>query len=166
MITLMLQKNPIKERNPDWPQIHDHLYKILIIGGSGSRKTNSLFHLIIPQPDIDKIYFYAKDPYEEKYQFLINKQKSTGLKHLNDSKTFIEYTNDMDDIYNNIEEYNLSKKCQILIVFDMIADMLSRKKLDPIVTELFIWGRKLNICLVFFTQSYFVMPKNRLNSTY
>ena len=66
----------------------------------------------------------------------------------------------------NIEEYNLNKKCQILIIFDMIADMLSSKKLDPIVTELFIRGRKLNISLVFNTRSYFAMPKNRLNSTY
>ena len=66
----------------------------------------------------------------------------------------------------NIEEYNLNKKCQILIIFDMIADMLSSKKLDPIVTELFIRGRKLNISLVFNTWSYFAMPKNRLNSTY
>ena len=66
----------------------------------------------------------------------------------------------------NIEEYNLNKKCQILIIFDMIADMLSSKKLDPIVTELFIRGRKLNISLVFNTRYYFAMPKNRLNSTY
>ena len=87
----MLQKKTIKEHNPDWPQIPDHLYKILIIGGSGSGKTNSLFNLIIPQPDIDKIYLYAKAPYEEKIQFLINKRKSTGLKHLNNSKAFIEY---------------------------------------------------------------------------
>ena len=74
----------------------------------------------------------------------------------------------MDDIYKNIEEYNPSKKRKILIVFDdMIADMLSNKKLNPIVTELFIRGRKLNISLVFITQSYFAVPKNiRLNSTH
>ena len=82
------------------------------------------------------------------------------IKHLNDSKAFIEYSNDMDDIYKNIEEYNPNKKRKILIVFDdMIADMVSNKKLNPIVTELFIRGRKLNISL-FITQSYFCCAKN------
>ena len=75
---------------------------------------------------MDKVSFYAKDPYEAKYQFLINKRESTGLKHFNGSKAFIEYLNNKDDIYKNIEEYNLNEKCQILIVFDdMIADMFS-----------------------------------------
>ena len=74
----------------------------------------------------------------------------------------------MDDIYKNIEEYNPNKKRKILIVFDdMIADVLSNKKLNPILTELFIRGRKLNISLVFITQFYFAVPKNiRLNSTH
>ena len=118
------------------------------------------------QPNINKIYLYAKDSYKAKYHFLINKQQSTGLKHLNDSKAFIEYSNDMDDIYKNIEECNLNKKRKIIIVFDdLIADMLSNKKLNPIVTELLIRGRKLNISVVFITQSYFA--KNiRLNSTH
>ena len=89
-----------------------------MIGGSGSGKTNSLFNLINQQPDIDKIYLYAKDPYEAKYQFLINKRESRGLKHLNDSKAFIKYSNDMDDIYKNIEEYNPNEKRKILIGFD------------------------------------------------
>ena len=62
--------------------------------------------MINHQPDIDKIYFYVKDPYEAKYQLLINKRESTGLKYLNDSKAFIEYSNDMDGIYQNFEEYN------------------------------------------------------------
>ena len=83
---------------------------------------------------------------------LINKRESTGLKYLNDRKAFIEYSNDMDDIYENIEEYNPNKKQKILIAFgDMIADMLSNKKLKPVVTGLFIRGRKLNISLVFIT---------------
>ena len=117
--------------------------------------------------DIDKIYLYAKDPYKAKYQFLINKQESTGLKHFNDAKAVIEYSNDIDDIYKNIEAYIPNKKRKILIVFeDMIVDMLSNEKLNPIVTELFR-GRKLNISLVFITQSYFAVPKNvRLNSTH
>ena len=161
-------KENIKEHNPNWPQIPNHLYRILITGESGSGKTNSLFNLINQQPDIDKIYLYAKDPYEAKYQFLINKRESTELKHLNDSKAFIEYSNDMDDSYKNIEEHNPNKKRKILIVFDdMIADMLSSKKLNLIVTELFIRGRKLNISLVVITQSYFAVPKNiRLNSAH
>ena len=82
---------------------------------------------------------YAKDPYEAKYQFLINKLERTRLKNLNDSKSFIEYSNDMYDLYKNVEKYKPNKKRKILIVFDnIIADMLSNKKLNPIVTELFI----------------------------
>ena len=99
---------------------------------------------------------------------LINKRESTGLKYLNDSKAFIEYSNDMGDIYKNIENYDPNKKRKILIIFDdMIADLLSNKKLNPIVTELFIRGRKLNISLVFIAQSYFAYSENiRLNSTH
>ena len=82
-------KENMKEHNPSWPQIPDHQHRILIIAGSGFGKTNSLFNLISQQPDIDKIYIYAEDPYEAKYQFLINKQDSTSLNHLNDSKDFI-----------------------------------------------------------------------------
>ena len=72
-------KENIKEHISNWPQIPDHPYRILIIGGSGSGKMNSLFNLISHQPDIDKIYLYAKDPYEAKYQLLFNKKESTGL---------------------------------------------------------------------------------------
>ena len=79
-----------KEHNLNWPYIPDHLCRILIIGGSGSGKTNALLNLIHNQQDIDKIYFYAKDPYEGKYQYLINKRKSLGLKHFNDPKAFIQ----------------------------------------------------------------------------
>ena len=110
---------------------------------------------------------YAKDPYGAKYQFLINKRESAGLKYLNDPKTFIEYSNDMQDIYKNIEEYNPGKELKILIVFDdMIADMINNKKLNSVVTELFIRGRKLNISLAFITQSNFKVAKDvRPNST-
>ena len=80
MINFDVTKENIEEHNPNWPQILDHPYKILIIGGSGSGKTNSLFNLINEEPDIDKIYLYAKDPYEAKYQFLIKKRESTDLK--------------------------------------------------------------------------------------
>ena len=125
-----------------------------------------MFNLISHQRDIDKIYLYDKDPYEAKYQLLVNKQESTGLEHLNDYKAFIEYSNDMDHIYENIEEYNPKKKCKILTFFDdMIADKtLSNKKLNPIVTESFITSRKLNIFLIFITQPS-CTKKIRLNST-
>ena len=106
------------------------IYRIKIARGSGSGETNALLSLTNNKPDIDKTYLYAKDPYEAEYKLLINKRESTGLKYLNDSKAFIEYSNDMDDIYKNIEEYNPNKKRQIFIVFDdMIVDMLSNKNL-------------------------------------
>ena len=158
----------IVEHNPKWPYIPYHPYRILIIGGSGSGKTNALLNLINNQPDIDKIYLYAKDPYEKKYQFFINKHEKVGLNHFNDPKAFIEYSNDMQDVYKNIEDYNPIKKRIILIIFDdMIADMINNNKLNPIVTELFIRDRKLNISIVFIMQSYFKGPKDvRLNSTH
>ena len=156
------------EHNSNWLYIPDHPYRILIIGGSGSGKTNALSNLINNQPVIDKIYLYAKDPYEAKYQFLINKRKSIGLKHFNDPKAFTEYSNDIQYVYNNIDEYNIHKEHKILIVFgDMIADMIDNKKLNSLVTKLFIRGRKLNISLVFITQSHFKVPKDvRLNTTH
>ena len=104
---------------------------------------------------------YWKDLYEDKYQFLINRRESIGLKHFNDPKAFIEYSNDMHDIYKNINDYNPDKENEILIVFDdMIADMINNKKINSVVTELFIRGRKLHISLVFIRQSYFKVPRN------
>ena len=154
----------IIEHNSKWPYIPDHPYRILIIGGSGSGKTNALLNLINNQPDIDKIYLYAKDPYEKKYQHLINKLEKVGLYHFNDPKASMEYSNDMQDVYKNIEDYNPIKKRKVLIIFD---DMINNNKLNPIVTELFIRGRKLNISIVFITQSYFKVSKDvRLNSTH
>ena len=97
------------EHNKNWPYTPDHSYKIFIIGGSGSGKTNALLHLIENQRDIDKIYLYAKDPYEAKYQYLINKREGVGINHFNDPKTFIEYSNDMGNVYKNIEDYNPDK---------------------------------------------------------
>ena len=92
-------KENIKEHNPSLPQIPDHPYRILISECSRSGKTNSWFNLINQPPDTDKIYLYAKDPYEAKYQFLINKRESIDLEHCSDSKAFTKYSNDMDDIY-------------------------------------------------------------------
>ena len=156
------------EHNPKWPHIPDHPYRLLIVGGSASGKTNALLNLINNQPDIDKIYLYAKDPYEAKYQYLINKLGKVGLDHFNDPKAFIEYSNDMQDVYKIIEDYNPNKKRKKIIVFDgMIADIINDKKLNPVVTELSIRGRKINISIAFITQSYFNVPKSvRLNSTH
>ena len=156
------------EHNRNWPHTPDKPYRILIIGGSGSGKTNVLLNLIEDQPDIDKTYLYAKDPYEAKYQYLINKRESVSINHFDNPKAFLEYSNDMRDVYKNINYYNPNKENKILIVFDdMIADMIHNKKLNSIVTELFIRGRKLNISLVFITQSYFKVPKDvRLNTTH
>ena len=102
---------------------------------------------------------YPKDPYETKYTYLINKRESVGINHFNNPKAFID---------KNINYYNSSKENKMLIVFDyMIADMINNKKLNSIVIELFIRGRKLNISLVFITQSYFKVPKDvRLNTTH
>ena len=97
------------EYNLKWPYIPDHPYRISIIGGSGSGKTNALLNLINNQPYIDKIYLYAKDPYEAKYQYLINKCEKVGLKHHDDPKAFIKYLNNMQHVYENIEEYNLER---------------------------------------------------------
>ena len=124
------------EDNKNWPYIPDHPYRILIIGVSGSGKANVLLNLIKNQSDIDKIYLYAKDPYEAKYQYLINKREGVRVKHFNDPKAFIEYSNDMRDVYKNINYYNPAKENRILIVFDdMIADMIHNKKLNSMVTN-------------------------------
>ena len=156
------------EHNKNWPHTPDKPYRILIIGDSGSGKTNVLLNLIEDQPDIDEVYLYAKDSHEAKYQYLINKRESVGINHFKDPKTFLEYSNVMRDVYKNMNYYNPYKENEILIVFDdMIADMINNKKLNSIVTELFIRGRKCNISLVFITQSHFKVPKNvRLNATH
>ena len=127
-------ENTIKH-NPNWPYIPDDPYRMLIIGGSGSGKTNALLNLIQYQSYIDKIYLYVKDPYEAKYQFLISKTERVGINCLNNPQAFIEYFNNMDKVYKNIDKHNLDKEKMILIVFDMIADMFKNKELNSIVTE-------------------------------
>ena len=160
--------NNNKVQNEKWPYIPDHPYKILIIGGSGSGKTNTLLNLINEQRGIDKIYLYAKDLSESKYEYLIISRENAGIKNLNDSKAFIDCSNTMDDVNENIDDYNLNRKRKVLIVFDdMIADVMTNKKFQSIIKELFIRCRKLNISLVFITQFYFSVPKDvGLNSTH
>ena len=150
---------------------NDHLfqittYRILIIGSFTSVKINALLNLI--QDDIDKICLYAKDLSEPKYEFLINKRKDVRIKYCNDPNGFLKCSNTMDDVYENIDDYNPSRKRKTLIVFDdMIADVMTRKKFQPIIKELFIRCRKLNTSLVFITKSYFSVSEDfRLNSTH
>ena len=119
-------KENIKEQNPVWPQVPDRPYRLLIIRGSGSGKANTL---LIHEIVIDQIFWCVKDRCEAKQKLLVNKRESTGTKYLNGSKAFIafiEYSNDMDDIYKNIEGYNPNKKPKILIAFQDI--MLTNKK--------------------------------------
>ena len=117
-------------------------------------------NLIENQPDIDKIYLCAKGLYEAKYQYLIKIRERVGIDHHNDPRAYTEYWNDMGDVYKYIGDSNPDPENKILIVFDdMIADMINNRRLDSIVTELFIWGRKLNISLAFIAQSYFRFQK-------
>ena len=167
----MIYLNIITNKNNEkWPYIPDHPYRILIIGGSRSGKTKTLLNLIKEQDKcnaIDKIYLYSRDLKEPKYQFVIEKRENAGIKHYNDRNAFIECSNTMDDVYENINDYNPIRKRKKLIVFDdMIADIMTNRRFQAIIKELFIRSRKLNISLVFITQSYFSVPKDvRLNST-
>ena len=157
-----------KEHNEKEPYIPDHLNRILIIGGSRSGKTNTLLNLINLQHGIDKIYFYARDLSEPKYEYLIKKREDAGINYLNDPNAFIRCFNNMDDVFENIHDYNPSRERKVLIVFDdMIADIMTNKKFQAIIKELFTSCRKLDISLVFITQSYFPVPKYvTLNSTH
>ena len=146
--------------NDDWP------FRMLIIGQSDSGKTNTLLHLINNFHPINKIYLHAKDTDEEKYQHFINKREQAGIKILNDPHAFIEYSSDMNDVLEDINNYNKNRDKKVLIIFDdMIADIMRSEKFKAIVKELFIRCRKLNISMAFITQSYFRTPKDaRLNS--
>ena len=120
---------------------------------------NALVNLINYEPDIDKTYLYAKDLCKARYQFLIKKSEDIQTKHLNGSKTLIEYSNNMWDVFKNIEEYNPGMECKVLLVFDdMVADMHNNKTLNSL--NLLIRRRKLKFSLVFITQSYFKVPKD------
>ena len=141
---------------------------MLIIGPSGSGKTNVLLHLINNLHSIDKIYLYAKDIHEPKYEYLINKREQAEIKNLGDPKAFIEYSDDMNDVLDDINNYNKNRDQKVLIVIDdMIADIEHNKNLKRIIKELFYRARKINVSIVFITQSYFRALKDvRLNSTH
>ena len=154
---IVSNKKKSSSENDDWP------FRVLIIGPSGSGKTNILLHLIDKFHPIDKTYLYAKDTDEDKYQYLINKREQAGIKNLIDPYAFIEYSNDMNDALEDINNYNKNRDKKVLIIFDdMTADIMRSEKFEAIVKELFIRCRKLNISIVFITQSYFRTPKNFL----
>ena len=156
---IVSNKKKSSSENDDWP------FRMLIIGPSGAGKMNTLLHLINKFHPIDKIYLYAKDTDEEMYQYLINKREQAGIKNLNDPHAFIEYYN---DVLENINNYKKNRDKKVLIIFDdMIADIMRSEKFKAIVKELFIRCRKLNISILFITQSYFRTPRDaRLNSTH
>ena len=118
-----------KEHNKKQPFIPHHPYRILIIGGSGSGKTNALINVINEQNDIEKIYLYARDLSKPKYELLIEKREDVGIKHVNYSKAFIECSNTMDDVYEKINDYSPIRKRKKIIVFDhMIADIMTNRR--------------------------------------
>ena len=159
---IVSNKNMSSSKDNNWP------FRMLIIGPSGSGKTNTLLHLINNLHPIDKSYLYAKDIHEPKYEYLINKREQAGIKNLNDPQAFIEYSDDMNDVLDDINDYNKNRDKKVLIVFDdMIADIEYNKNFKQIIKELFYRARKINVSIVFITQSYFKALKDaRLNSTH
>ena len=143
----------------DWP------FSMLIIRPSGSGKTNTLLHLINNLHPIDKIYLYAKDIHESKYEYLINKREQAGIKNLNDPHAFIEYSDDMNDVLDDINNYNKNRDKKVLIVFDnMIADIEYNKNYKRIIKELFYRARKINC--IYYTILFRALKDARLNSTH
>ena len=121
-----------KKHNENWPYIPDYPCRILIISGSGSERENALINLINEQNDIDKIYLYARDLSKAKYEYLIKKREDVRIKHVNNSNAFIECSSTMNDVYQNINDYNLNRRRKTLIIFDdMIADIMTSKNFKP-----------------------------------
>ena len=162
--------NIVSNNNTSSLEDNDWQFRMLIMGPSGSGKTNTLLHLINDLHPIDKIYLYAKDLHEPKYEYLINKREQAGIKNLNDLHTFIEYSDDMNDVLDDINNYNKNRDKKVLIVFDdMIAEynIEYNKNFKRIIKELFHRAHKINVSIVFITQSYFRALKDaRLNSTH
>ena len=158
---IVSNKNMSSSEDNNWP------FRMLIIGPSGSGKTNTLLHLINHLHPIDKIYLYTKDLHEPKFEYLINKREQAGIKNLNDLHAFIEYSDDMNNVLDDINNYNKNRDKKVLIVFDdMIPDIEYNKNFKRIIKELFYRARKINVSIVFITQSYFRALKDaRLNRT-
>ena len=140
--------NIVRNKNTSFSERNDWPFRMLIIGPSGSSKTNTLLHLINNLHPIDKIH--------------------KRIKNINDSHAFIEYSNDMNDVLDDINDYNKNRDKKVLIVLDdMIADIEYNKNFKRIIKELFYRARKINVSIVFIIQSYFRALKDaRLNSTH
>ena len=124
----------VSNKKKSYSENDDSPFRMLIIGPSGSGKINTLLHLIDKFHPIDKIYLYAKDTDEPKYQYLINKREQAGIKNLNDPHTYMEYSNDMNDALENINNYNKNRDKKVLIIFDdMIVDNMRSEKFKAIV---------------------------------
>ena len=107
-----------RNHNPNQSYVPDHTYRISVIGGSGSRKTNVFFNLIKHQrQDIDKIYLYIKDPFRSKYQLLIKGREKVGIRNLKNATAFINFSQTIDDVYGHLEPYNPAKKTRVLVIF-------------------------------------------------
>ena len=158
--TIVSNKNTSSSEDNNWA------FRMLIIGPSGSGKTNTLLHLINNLHPIDKVYMlYIHEP---KYEYLINKREQAVIKNLNDPHAFIEYSDDMNDVLDDINNYNKNRDKKVLVVFDdMIGDIEYNKNFKQIIKELFYRARKINVSTVFITQYYFRALKDaRLNSTH
>ena len=154
--------------NPNWSYIPDHSCRISIIRGLGSSKNNAFLNLMKhQQTDIDKIYLNVKDPFESRYQLLIKKREKVDIKKITHPKAFIDYWQTTDNVYENLEDYNSTKKKMVIVFHDMIAGMEANKKLSAIVNELFLRDRRPKISLVFISKPYFKLPRTiRLNTTH
>ena len=160
--SIVSNKNTSSSEDNNWP------FRMLIIGPSGSGKTNTLLHLLNNLHPIDKIYLYAKDIHELKFEYLINKREQAGIKNLIDPNAFTEYSDDMNDVFDNINDYNKNRDKKVLIVLDdMVADIEYNKNFKRINKELFYRARKMNVTILFITESYFrTLEDARLNSTH
>ena len=148
--------NIVSNKNTSFSEDNDWPFRMLTIGPSGSGKTNTLLHLINNLHPIGEIYLYAKDMHKPKYEYLINKREQAGIKNLNDPNAFTEYSDDMSDVLDDINNYNKNIDKKVLIVFDdMIADIEYNKNFKRIIKELFYRAHKINVSVVFITQSYF-----------
>ena len=154
-----------KDYNKKWSYILDHPYRMLMVGGSGSGKTNPLLLNLIKEQEsdnlIDKIYLYAKYLSEPKYQFLIKKREDVEIKHLKDPKAFIEYSQCMDNVYNSIDDCNPNRKIKNLILFgEMIADAMTNKKFQAIVKELLLDAGIEYISCFYYTILFFCSKRS------
>ena len=146
--------NIVSNKNTSFSEHNNWPFRMLIIGPSGSGKTNTLLHLTNKLHPMDKNYLYVKDLNEPKHEYLINKREQAGIKNLNDPHVFIEYSDDMNGVLDDINHYNKNT-------------IKYNKNFKRIIKELFYRARKINVSIVFITQSYFRALKDaRLNSTH